>query len=603
MILNSQQQQAVQTAARRVLVLAGPGAGKTRVITERVRHLVRDCGVSGHDVLLLTFTRRAAAEMQSRITEAVGERETRKMWIGTFHAVCLRILREYGEKLGYKPATLTVYDECDQRDLLTDIVAARGAKIKQGALGEVLQAFGTRGWSAIDEYRRLHPTECAVFDEYRMRLRENNAVDYGLILAEVQRMFTEHQDVLEHYHAKFRHVLVDEYQDTDRLQYNLHTLLEPAYLFCVGDSDQAIYSFRGATIEVLLDFATDHFDATTLELPLCYRCGREIVTAANALIGHNEKRIAKSIEAALDHESSVTAHCASADDAEPRLVVDVVKDVLGTGDCEPRDIAVLARTRRWLQPIGDALTAAGIPAACIDQDRDFYERPDAKLFHAFMTLAVNDRDNLAFLRTRHAIGVDDALYAQIRLHATQSEQSHAEAAVALMARPLFDPAKREANGTSLRSWTEMLLQTKGLRRDTIEELRRRIDAWLETGPDDVHEYLLWLQQRDMQDALIEDRNVVRVMTIHAAKGLEFHAVIVAGAIEGHLPHSRAGSTEAGLEEERRLMYVAATRAKAVLCITFPLAVQRGMVSVPAKVSRFVLEMIGGHNDKVSADSR
>ncbi len=590
MTLNAQQQQAVHTDARRVLVLAGPGAGKTRVITERVRHLVRDRGCSGHDILLLTFTRRAAAEMQSRITEAVGERETRKMWIGTFHAVCLRILREYGEKLGYKPASLTVYDECDQRDLLTDIVGSRGAKIKQGALAEVLQAFGTRGWSAIDEFRRLHPAECAVFDEYRMRLRENNAVDYGLILAEVQRLFSEHPYVLAYYHAKFPHVLIDEYQDTDRLQYELHSAIDPEYLFCVGDSDQAIYSFLGATLDVLLDFETDHFDATTLELPLCYRCGREIVTAANSLIAHNEKRIAKSIEAALDHESCVTAHCASSSDTEPRLVVDVVKDVLGTGDCEPRDVAVLARTRRWLQPIGDALTAAGIPAACIDQDRDFYERDDVKIFHAFMTLAVNDRDNLAFLRIRRAISVDDALYAQIRLHATQSEQSHAQAAIALMARPLFSPEAVQANGTSLRLWTEMLLKTKGLEPETIEELRRRIDEWLETGADDVQEYLLWLQQRDMQDPLLDDKNAVRVMTIHAAKGLEFHAVIVAGAFEGHLPHSRAGSTDDGLEEERRLMYVAATRAKAVLCVTFPLAVQRGMVPVPAKPSRFLREM-------------
>jgi len=583
MNLNPQQQQAVATNGRRVLVLAGPGAGKTRVITERVRHLVAECGVSGHNILLLTFTRRAAAEMESRITEAVGEREARKMWIGTFHATGLRILREYGEKLGYKPDTLTVYDECDQRDMLNDIIATRGAKIKKGALDTVLQAFGTRGWHAIDEYRQQHPTECAIFDEYRMRLRENNALDYGLILAETQRLIAEHADVRAHYHDKFNHVLVDEYQDTDRLQYNLHTLFDPEYLFCVGDSDQAIYSFRGATLDVLLDFSIEHFDAETIELPLCYRCGHGIVAAANALIGHNQKRIAKTIEAATKNAGRVIVETIVDTDAEAAVVVSaVIKNVNG---CSWKDIAVLSRTRRWLWPIANSLRASGVPVTCVEQERDFYGRDDVKLFHALMSLVVNNRDNMAFMRVRRTLGIADDAYAQIRLRATQGEQSHMQACETMLGRPLFAPDAVKVNGMSLRSWTDMLLQTHGLEA-ARDELVKRIAEWGTAHGDDIHEYLLWLQQRDIQDELVREEDTVKLMTIHGAKGLEFKVVIIVGAVERHLP-IRDGDE---LEEERRLMYVALTRAKEAVVVTVPKSLQGRNGQIPATPSRFIAEL-------------
>jgi len=589
MKLNDDQKRAVATNERRVLVLAGPGSGKTRVITERVNYLVRERGVSGRDILLLTFTRRAAAEMQSRISEAVGERETRKMWIGTFHAVCLRILREYGEKLGYKPETLTVYDQSDQRAVIDDIIAARGEKVKITALYEIMQAFGTQGWNAIETYRGEHPRECSVFDEYRMRLRENNAVDYGLILAEVQRLFSEHPYVLAYYHAKFPHVLIVEYQDTDRLQYELHSAIDPEYLFLVGDSDQAIYSFRGATLDVLLNFDADNFGATTLELPVCYRCSRAVVNAANLLIANNQRRIAKSIIAARDTVGRVSVARHQDVETEAQRIVEEVRSVLDDGHA-PSDIAILARTRKWLQAISDALTADGVPTECIDRENDFYLKPDVKLFHAWLTLAVNDRDNLAFLRVRRSLGIDDLLYAQIRLHATRNEQSHEQAAVSMLGRPLFDPKVREQNGKSLLLWSSTLLMTDDLAPATVTELRQRISNWIETGSDDVHEYLLWLQQRDVQDALIEPTESVKLMTCHAAKGLEFRTVIVAGAHGGHFPHSMSGKTDDGIEEERRLMYVAATRAKDVLCLTYPASIQHCEKLALTEPSRFLREM-------------
>lgn len=585
MTLNEHQIRAVTTTCSRVLVLAGPGSGKTRVIVERVARLITELHFSGSDILLLTFTRKAAAEMRDRLTQRVGEAHVRRMTIGTFHGVCFSILKQYGELLGYRPATLTVFDDTDQRDMLNDIIDGRGAKINKGAMEQLLQDFGTRGWSVLKQAETEHPQEAKVFAEYRTRLRECNAVDFGLILADVERLMTQHPHVREALRAKWRHILIDEYQDTDHLQFNLHEIIDPENLFAVGDSDQAIYSFRGATLDVLLDFSTSHFAGEVIELPTCYRCATRIVDTANRLIAHNENRIAKSIEAARDY----TGQAFSDDVRDVEIEANEIAACCFTGVHNDNTTAVLSRTKRYLEPIAAELDRLGVKYTFVGRDGDWLSRDYVRQFISFLTLVHNPHDNLAFMRIRAMIGMSADAYAAARVKAASDELSHLQAVEAMTGKPLFGKDRREANGDSLKAWAGELVAKFA---SHAMELLDHTNAWaINHSSDSLADYLAWIKQRDMQDDLTEQPcERVVLMTIHAAKGLEFDSVIVAGCHEGHLPHSRS-KTPADIEEERRLMYVAITRSKDGLVLSHAQSVPdwNGRPH-PVAPSRFIAEL-------------
>lgn len=582
MTLNEQQTKAVATDGKRVLVVAGPGSGKTRVIIERVARLVRG-GYSGHDIILVTFTRKAAEEMKTRITERIGEHETRKIWCGTFHSICLRMLREWGGRLDYRPDTLSIYDDADQRDLLDDVIQQLRVKVKRSALDQIVLDYGTVGAGSLETHEAQHPTECKVFRHYRMRLRENNALDYGLILTEAQRLLSLFPDVLEHYRAKFKHILVDEYQDTDRLQAEIIGMLAPENLFVVGDSDQAIYSFRGATLQVLLDFQTEHFDAEVIELPACYRCALRIVDAANNLIRHNSMRIAKEIVATRDHRGVV-------DTVVWATAADEARSLAAGKPCG--DIAYLSRTKAALCPIADALDEAGVKYLFVGREASLFTMPVVKQFISFLALVVNPKDNLAFMRIRRLVGIDDDAYSRIRLRSVSDEMSHLEAAEAVSGAPLFAADVRKTNGDDLLLWSETVAQSPSFNAPEIAKFREIIAKGHEDGRwCTISELLAWIQQRDLQDDLMpDDTPGVKLMTCHAAKGLEFDTVCIVGCYEGHMPHSRAKSDD-DVEEERRLMYVAVTRAKDMVIVTAPAQVT-GFNGQPRIVSpsRFITEM-------------
>lgn len=589
MNLNKQQTAAVTTDGKRVLVVAGPGSGKTRVIVERVARLVRG-GYSGHDIMLVTFTRKAAEEMKSRITERIGEVETRKIWCGTFHSICLRMLREWGERLDYRPDTLSIYDDADQRDLLDDVIEQLRVKVKRAALEQIVLDYGTVGAGSLETHEAQHPTECKVFRHYRMRLRENNALDYGLILTEAHRLLSWNTDILDHYRAKFKHILIDEYQDTDRLQAEIVRMLAPENLFVVGDSDQAIYSFRGATLQVLLDFQTEHFDAEVIELPACYRCARQIVDAANRLIRHNAKRIAKEIVAVRDCSGKVSYRPV---EDQPGEAIYYAGFVAASQSIKVADVAFLSRTKAALNPIADALDAADVKYLFVGREASLFTMPVVKQFVSFLTLAVNPKDNLAFLRIRKVIGIDDDAYMRIRQRAVSNEMSHLEAAEAMTGDPLFTAAEREVNGDDLMKWCGTVATApKFSAPPEIAALLKIAGQGHKDGRwATIYDFLMWIQQRDLQDDLLpEDTPGVKLMTCHAAKGLEFDTVCIVGCYEGHMPHSRA-KTDDDIEEERRLMYVAITRAKDTVVVTTPAQVS-GWNGQPRTVnpSRFISEM-------------
>jgi len=585
--LNEQQRQAVTTKGKHVLVLAGPGAGKTRVLVERVVNLMFKSNCSGYDILMLTFTRKAAKEMKERITARVGQTLARKITIGTFHSVCLRILKECGSQLGYQPDTLSVYDERDQEDILLDIIETNQTKINSKILTALINEFRIKGPNIVDIYRELYPNECRVFAEYRSRLKENNAVDYGLLLTEVQQLFLHHPDIISHYHNKWKHVLVDEYQDTDYMQYNLHTLMNPDNLFCVGDSDQAIYSFRGATIEVILNFRTDYFDSEIIELSGSYRCAKSIVTTANNLIRHNSQRYEKSIFAYRKSDGEVNVSSYPTQEAEATAVV---RHIMNRVEQQQplSDIVVLSRTRKPLQIIASDLELMQIPHVVVGMRNDFLNEPQVKAFHAFLSLIVNPRDNLAFCRLRHFLRVDNLAYAKIRLEATRDEISHFHAY-------LRDSGEWwpeniiQGCGFNLLLWKVCIYRQWGFE-SIKDDLDHLILQYTEENACNIQEYLEWIQQRDIQDEVEEETDMVRLMTIHAVKGLEFNHVVIIDMNEGHLPHSRAKTAEA-IEEERRLCYVAITRAKAQISITRSInKVAFGQRLLPAEASRFLREI-------------
>ena len=536
MQLTTSQLRAVTTDSRDVLVIAPAGSGKTRVVVERIAHLLTVRGVKPWEILCLTFTRRAAGEMRERLLQRLRDQVdgdpvsvVAKMLCGTFHSVALTLLTDHGSRIGYE--SLTVITEDDSEFLLQavcqDFGYCRGKKWREGLSAIKVRAALDRTYTSGVE----PGVECEriIVREYKARLYSMQCLDFGSILLECRRLFSECPDVLATYRKQIKHVLVDELQDSDAVQFSMHDwFAPPATFFGVGDRRQSVYGFRGARPDLMRE---RHPDAEVIDLRECWRCGDSIVAAANRLIAHNGDTLAQPMIGATDRAGIVREITGRSAD------VAAMVRVLGSEGYAWSDIAVLARRHSTLERLADAMVEAGIPHHRVGAGADICKGGPFLELHAALRLCINPRDRMAELRLKRMPEPRrDVFIATIR-SAILSGDGNVNATD-------VGPAACDIMG-----------------RVTPE-----VVWWQEHCPDThIADALRWYAIMDAQDDLPRG-NVVTLATIHAAKGLEWPAVIVANCLEGELPGSRAIREPGGVEEERRVMYVAETRAAETLLL-------------------------------------
>ena len=602
--LNEPQREAVLHGEGPLLILAGAGSGKTRVLTHRIAHLVGSGAARPSEILAITFTNKAAGEMRERVEALVGGR-ARAMWVMTFHSACARMLRADAERLGYTRG-FTIYDEQDALRLVKASMDELDVDPKRFAPRGVRRQISEAKNALLDaEAYRLkvssffEQTAADVYERYEQRSHTANAMDFDDLLFRCVNLFELFPEVRDRYRRSFRHVLVDEYQDTNRAQYRWLQLLceEHRNLAVVGDDDQSVYAFRGADIRNILDFEDDYPDAEVIKLEQNYRSTQTILSAANAVIANNRSRKAKSLWSDLGQGEPVHLRELEDEHAEARFVTSEIERLVDEG--ESRDeIAVFYRTNAQSRVLEDMLVRYGVSYQVIGGTR-FYERAEIKDALAYLTLLVNPADTVAFTRIvnspRRGIGTTS----QGRLTgyantlgepvwdvaaAPESVPGLAAAAVKAVGRfmSVMERLKERAEaGTGVGELLEETLEESGYnealkaertfeaqgRMENLEELvgvGREYDAAADEGS--VEEFLQQIALFSEQDNLRDEQGLLTLMTLHNAKGLEFGTVFMIGLEDGVFPHIRA--IEAGdVEEERRLAYVGLTRAQRELYLT------------------------------------
>ena len=560
--LDPDQLKAATTTSTNALVCAAPGSGKTRTLVERAAWLIEEQKISPFEIVLVTFTRKASQEMRERIGACIGA-AANKITIGTFHSIALRLLHRFGDLIGYKPKNITVYGEWEESILLKE--CARDLAIYNGKTWKIRKNDVDAVFSAYYDCGK-EPSEGSpcykLFKDFMGRCRENCSMTYGGLLLGIRQLLP--------YIAKYlqwKHLMVDEAHDNSIFQWDLIRDIQ-AYtgcsLFAISDPDQAIYSWRGAYPQYIVDHAKD-FDVYMLERN--YRSLPEIVEAANRLIEHNSERLPKTMRAtrnldvsSFDIDTEVVQTLTGCDSVELANVVAAWK-YWGHGS-----VAVLSRIHVLLEKLSEELTAIGVPHVKIGRKTELTNSEEFRRIHAFLKLIVNPYDNFSFMLIREKVGLSREQYNAVRLAATQMSASHYQAWVkSSFTLPEF--MQYDWNGGDYPLFTVIAhMQDSVAISDDILDF---ITAWISDNPTGtVAEYLDWLATWDIQDEIADEENKdkVTLCTIHAAKGLEFPVVIVAGCNEGILPSKRAVSA-GDIEEERRLMYVAATRAEDRLIIT------------------------------------
>jgi DNA helicase-2/ATP-dependent DNA helicase PcrA len=591
--LDQQQQNAVTSESEQVLVLAGPGAGKTRVIVERAAHLIENCKVSPFELCLLTFTRKAAGEMRERIQERIGN-GAHKITIGTFHAVALDLLHRFGELVGFQKQNCTVYGDWEEQFLLKEIAKELGlhnGKTWKGIKKKEISAVFAKYYQEGVEPDKEDPAY-GIFKAFIARCRENNSYTYGSLLTGLKLLLPQIKQYLN-----WKHMVVDEAHDTDKLQWELiHTMKDycNASLFAVADPDQAIYGWRGADVGYLLR-NKDSFDIFKLETN--YRSKPGIVRAANSLIQHNSDRLDKDMKA---HQFDEGNQVFVVKDTDSEGIVKLSKVFVD------EDICILARNHVFLNKMSRLMEEQKIKHTYVGKESALTKSEEFRRFHAFLKLIVNPYDNFSFLLISDLVGLSKADYADIRYKASQEGKSHFQvwynSFVVLDNNKIFiqfyDSIEQwdfESTVGNLESiWYPSLSDWLG---DTDHKPPFDFAPslgfatnWVKDNPKGTTiDYLNWLATYDLQEEIKNDTKGIQLMTIHAAKGLEFPIVIIAGCNEGILPDKRSIAQD-DVESERRLMYVAITRAESRLMLTVrPEASKyKGQLKV-TPVSRFIKE--------------
>lgn len=601
--LNKEQLDAVQTINGPMLILAGAGSGKTKVLTCRIAHLLQQ-GVRPYRILAITFTNKAAAEMRERVDRMAGA-AARDVWLFTFHAFCTRLLRYELENLSGYANNFAIYDTSDSKNLIKQVLKEMNLDEKRFPLPAIISHISNAKNALLlpDAYAReasgyYEQQVAKIYDAYQKKLQANNAVDFDDLLLLALRLLQENPAVREKYQRKFDYLMVDEYQDTNHAQYLLTKLLAAGHrnICVVGDADQSIYGWRGADIQNILDFEKDYPDAKLVKLEQNYRSTQVILDAANAVIDNNSGRKPKNLWTANGNGSEIIYYQANDERDEARYVIENMQKLQLNEGAKLGDMAVLYRTNAQSRVFEEMLIKSGIAYTMVGGTK-FYERKEIKDALAYLRLLYNPHDSLSLLRIINVPrrGIGDATLARLQEYANASGQSLFE--VVTNAADVPGLASRFAN--KLDELSELLFELMGeaadvpvkqllddvlLKTGYLEELQSSKDPQDESRVENLKEMLSVTEEfavkcerngeeptlenfladvalvADIDDAELGEE-AVTLMTLHSAKGLEFPNVFLVGMEEGIFPHSRTLMNENEIEEERRLCYVGITRAE------------------------------------------
>ena len=657
--LNEPQREAVECTEGPLLVLAGAGSGKTRVLTYRIANLIENHGVAPWQILAITFTNKAAAEMRERLGQLVGPR-SRGMWVSTFHSMCVRMLRADADLLGYG-RNFTIYDSDDSKRLYKEIAAELDINTKVYPLNALMNRISAAKNELIVpldfEEQATDPVgkvAARVYKRLQERLKAANAFDFDDLLLYAYLLLKNHPDVLEAYQRRFQYILVDEYQDTNHAQYEITKLLAAAHhnIMVVGDDDQSIYSWRGADIRNILEFEDDYPEAHTVKLEQNYRSVGNVLAAANAVIANNQHRKEKKLFTTAEDGDKIQVYLAADERDEGRWIAGEIEKLRAQG-YSYNQVAVFYRTNAQSRMLEDMLLRAGVPYRIVGGTR-FFDRAEIRDVMAYLTLVVNPADDLAAKRVVNVPrrGVGKTTIERIEQFARELDVPFMDAVELATSDDELRPATRkalqefadifiEARGYEgdLRRVIEAVIDRSGLvealRAEDTDEARSRIeniqeflgvvDEFVETHDeeefaaptaddasenvigqgqggaedqppvrvlrgDSLSDFVEWVRLRTDLDTMSEDGQAVTLMTVHSAKGLEFDCVFVAGMEETIFPHLNSIGDEAGVEEERRLAYVAITRARKKLYLTCAAQRQLYGQTQANPMSRFVREI-------------
>ncbi len=582
--LNDKQKEAVMHIDGPCLVLAGAGSGKTKVLTERIVNLINN-GVSPYNILAITFTNKAAREMRERVYNSI-EEEANKIFIGTFHSLGLKIVRENAGVIGYSN-NVTILDRDDVNTLIKRFMKELNLDTEHYPVKSILNKISfakNEGLSPeeFDEFAKapLDMAACKVYKMYESALKRSNSVDFDDLLILPLRIFKKDKSVLEKYQEHFKYILVDEYQDTNMVQYDMCKLLASKYrnLFVVGDMDQSIYSFRFANYMNVINFEKDNKDAKVIVLDENYRSTNNILNAANDVIKNNKERKEKNLWSSKGDGDKIKYIRCDNEQEEASTVVRLTKELLDKGE-KPSEIAVLYRTNGQSRVFEEAFLKENIPFKIVGS-YFFYNRKEIKDLISYMHLIYNNNDDASLERVINVPrrGIGSKTIERLRSEASISDKSMFEVVSSgkeLGFKNLIIDLTNESKNTDLVGLVDVILDKTGIRK----ELEEKNDLESEIRLENLNEFksiALAFQEKGIFSleefleniSLVSDKNEykevddgINLMTLHSAKGLEFNDVFLVGMEEGIFPHNRSFESESELEEERRLCYVGITRAK------------------------------------------
>ncbi|WP_044913716.1 ATP-dependent helicase [Butyrivibrio sp. WCE2006] len=642
--LNSEQKKAVLQTDGPVLILAGAGSGKTRVLTHRIAYLIDECGVNPWNILAITFTNKAAGEMRERVDKIVGF-GSESIWVATFHSTCVRILRRYADKLGYEN-NFTIYDSDDSKSVLKDICKRYQLETMQLKLRGIQTAISHAKDNCVDanEYATAAGNDfrkqkiAKAYIEYENTLKKNNAMDFDDLLLNTVKLFQKEPEVLKQYQERFRYIMVDEYQDTNNVQFEFVRLLADRYknLCVVGDDDQSIYRFRGANIRNILDFEKVYPDATVIKLEQNYRSTQSILDAANAVIKNNSRRKDKALWTDEKEGELVRLKQVNQAPEEAEFIASDISKLKKTGKANYRDIAVLYRTNAQSRLIEERFVYEGIPYDLVG-GVNFYGRREIKDLLAYLKTIDSGADDLAVRRIINVPkrGIGATSIAHVQDYADMVNISFLKAC----AEADMIPELNKTAQSKCKAFAEMIRVFRAFSKEarldqllqhvireigfidylyTLDDLENTEDNERQQNVDELISKMAAYEEKEDEptltgfleevalvadiDNVSEDDDKVLLMTLHSAKGLEFDHVYLAGMEENVFPSymtlMNEDSDPEGLEEERRLAYVGITRAKKHLTLTCAKSrMNRGQLEYN-RMSRFVTEIPDNLLEKV-----
>ena len=602
--LNDKQYEAVVTTNGPVLIIAGAGSGKTKVLTHKIAYLMQEKNISPWNILAITFTNKAANEMKERITNIVGE-QAQNIWMGTFHSICVRILRKHIDKIGYD-SSFIIFDTTDQKTLVKKCIKDLNLDEKNYAERAVLSEISNSKNQMLepDQYLAINKGDFRkekigeVYELYQKRLKENNAIDFDDIINFTIKIFGMYPDVMDYYASKFQYVLVDEYQDTNKSQFALVKALARVHgnITVVGDNDQGIYSFRGADISNILNFEKDFKGTKIIKLEQNYRCTGNILKAANAVIKNNETKYEKKLWTENEVGKLPKLYVADNEYDEGSFIANEIESLKTKENYKYSDFAVLYRMNTQSRAIEEMLRREGIPYKMVGGLK-FYERKEIKDIIAYLRLVQNTADNISLTRiiNEPKRGIGKTSLDKIASLAEQNGTSMYEVIknadsyglnrVFLNSREfinVIEEMKVKKNSVSIEELVKLILKktgyTKALEEEKTIEAENRIEnleefltVVIEFEKEEVEntlqDFLEGMALSSEVDKVDDEEESVTLMTLHSAKGLEFPTVFLIGMEEGIFPGFRSMGEQEELEEERRLCYVGITRAKKNLYLT------------------------------------